>query len=280
MKNFIRLSVFFILTAIFLTGCNITIEDEYKLASPTCDIDAGNCISISLKKYSTDTEYINIYRQDVTREDYPGEILSIGLIYPKKLSDEVATNTFKDFLVKKGHTYRYYARIFDGKEYTKTEWSNSVEIPATSNCYDNSDNLTYNTRGVEFSYRKDDHTFTVNGNITLPDASFSNFTTEYLPAIILETSSNTEAFILPDISDGAVISIRGIISSKFLDKDIKVVGICGQKTELVEGSDNVKRVIWTDPVEVKIKNARDNTIFIESAGNTEGYNYSRQLNKN
>ena len=147
-------------------------------------------------------------------------------------------------------------------------------------CYDNSDNLTYNTRGVEFSYRKDDHTFTVNGNITLPDASFSNFTTEYLPAIILETSSNTEAFILPDISDGAVISIRGIISSKFLDKDIKVVGICGQKTELVEGSDNVKRVIWTDPVEVKIKNARDNTIFIESAGNTEGYNYSRQLNKN
>jgi len=286
MKNCIRLSVFLFLAVLF-ASCNISVEEEYKLSSPTCDVDAGNCISISIKKSDSDTKYINIYRQDVSSENHPGEIVCVGLIFPQELKDETAVNQFKDFLVQKGHSYKYYVRLSDGKEYTKSQWSNIVKVPSSSSCYGDENKLTYRTGSATFDVDKTDYTIKVIG--TILDPEITDYAKEYKPAIIVKTNSATETFILPALANETTISLRGILSTKFLDTDVTIVGICGQKTEtddsnteIAEENRAVKRITWTEYSEVRVrgKDVNNNTIYIPAAANTTGSDYSRQLNKN
>lgn len=286
MKKIIRLSVFFISIVLLLASCNLTIEDEYKLSSPTCDVDAGNCISISIKKSDSDTKYINIYRQDISNENHPGEITNVGIIFPPELKDETAVNQYKDFNVLKGHTYKYYVRLSNGNEYTKSQWSNAVKVPSSSSCYPEETIMTYRTGSAYFEYNSTDYTLKVVGTILNPE--ITDFDKFYKPAIIVKTAERTETFILPDISDGSTISLRGILSSKFLDTNVTLVGICGEKIErddtLIDVEESlrpVKRITWSEAAEIRVrgKEVNNNTIFIPAASNSIGMDYSRQLNK-
>lgn len=287
MKKNIRLSVFLFLIGILATACNISVEDEFKLASPTCDVDAGNCVSISIKKSDSDTKYINLYRQDVSNSNHPGEIECVGIIYPQALSEETAVNQFKDFLVMKGHSYKYYARLYDGSNYTKTSWSNEVKIPAASQCYNDNTDLAYNTVNANFNIETTTYTMTVEGNVT--DPAINNFSTEYKPAIIVKSSNKTQTFLLNSVAEGTVIPLRSILSSYFLDTDITIVGICGQKTEtdnsnleIDPSNRTIRRISWTPSSEIKvhINGTNRNTINIPTAADSTGADYSRQLNKN
>lgn len=283
MKKYIRLSVLF-LTAVFFTACNITVEEEYTISAPTCDIDAGTCVSISIKKSNSDTKYINLYRQDVTSESNPGDIISIGIIYPDNLPEESAVNTFKDFLVINGHDYKYYARIYDGQEYIKTKWSDTVKIP-DSGCIEDTKKVKYNTANATFQMDTADYKITFTG--TIDDPEIKDFNKEFKPAIIVKSSERTETFLLPTTTTETpwtladVWSLRGILSIDFMDTEIEIVGICGQKEEMVEDSKTEKkRIIWTEPATLKVRGIENNKLTIPSAASTKGSDYSRQLNKN
>lgn len=278
MKKYIGLSVFIFLAGIiagsFLLSCNISITDEVELPKPTCEA-TGSSIIISLSQHSVDTEYINIYRQDVSN---PLSLIeNVGIIFPKSYDDDTRTYLFTDSLIFKDHIYKYYARYYDGHEYLSTKWTE--EITAIDG-FTSADSTVYVINNAYFSLNLSDYTFTVHGTISNP--SIPNFESDYKPAIILRTADSTQVFEVDSISDGKVLSIKGIIPQSFYDKTIELVGICGQKKEHVNPEDNTSafcRIIWTSPSLINIEDNANNLFTISSSNGAKGYDYSRKIAK-
>ena len=278
MKKYIGLSVFVFLAGIiagsFLLSCNISITDEVELPKPTCEA-TGSSIIISLSQHSVDTEYINIYRQDVSN---PLSLIeNVGIIFPKSYDDDTRTYLFTDSLIFKDHIYKYYARYYDGHEYLSTKWTE--EITAIDG-FSSADSTVYVINNAYFSLNLSDYTFTVHGTISNP--SIPNFESDYKPAIILRTKDATQVFEVESISDGKVISIKGIIPQSFYDKTIELVGICGQKKEHINPEDTESafcRIIWTSPSVINIEDNVNNSFTISSSNGVKGYDYSRKIAK-
>lgn len=264
MKNFIKLS-FSVLLVLFF-GCNISIEDEILLDKPTCKM-TGNEISISLPKESSDTSYINIYREDITKDD--GEISNIGIIF----ATDNSIYFFSDPLIIKNHEYKYYARYREGNEYFKTEWSDSIKA---TNGYNESDLLKYDVSSAQLTLNKTDYTLKIEGTINSP--VITNFSTEYTPMIIIKNADKTQVFSLKSVADGSIISLFGTLPSEYIDTPIKIVGICAQKINYSdEEKKNIESVLWSDSSNIKLTGCTDNTFTISSSKETDGFDYTRSI---
>lgn len=286
MKNFVRFSKIlfsFMVISISLLSCKIELEEEIKFAPPTCNADNGSSVSISLKKYNSDTEYINIYRKDITDGNSNEPFINIGLIFPENLSEEKEVNTFTDKLVKNGHSYIYYARIFDGEKYIKTQESNKVKIPNDASCFNDTDTFTYDISAT-FTYSKEDYTITIEGTVT--PSTLLPISTGYKPVLIVSSSKKSETFPLPTTLDNSTISLRGILSDDFFDTNITVEGICGQKieydnsnTSIEEDKRPIKRIFWTEPKNITLSGCKKNQFTVPDNSNNHGFDYSRRISK-
>lgn len=278
MKKYIGLSVFIFLVGIiagsFLLSCNISITDEVELPKPACEAN-GSTIIISLPQHSVDTEYINIYRQDVSN---PLSLIeNVGIIFPKSYGDDTKTYLFTDSLIFKDHNYKYYARYYDGSEYLSTKWTDEV---TAIDGYTSVSTTVYVVNDAYISLSLSDYSFTLHGTIYNP--SIPNFESDYKPAIILRTKDATQVFEVESIADGKVISIKGIIPQSFYDKTIELVGICGQKKERINPEDDESafcRIIWTSPSLIDIEDNETNSFLIPSSNGVKGYDYSRKIIK-
>lgn len=264
MKNLFKLSFSFLFALIFF-GCNISIEDEILLDKPNCVYSDGK-ITVVLAEKSSDTQYINLYRQDVTADD---EITNIGVLFP---TDE-ATYIFVDKLIYKNHEYKYYARYCEGKEYFKTEWSNSI---TTDDGYDESSSLKYDVTASHLSLNTNDYTLKIEGTIVVP--GITDFATEFTPMIIMQNETKTQVFSINSTSDGSIISLYGTVTSDYIGVPIKIVGICGQKVEYADAEKTkIQSITWTELSKIKLNNYTDNTFTITSGNSSNGFDYSRSF---
>lgn len=282
LSKFSKILLSFMLISLSFLSCNLEIEEEDKLSPPTCDADAGNCISFSIKKYNSETQYINIYRKDITDSDTNAPYENIGLIFPKNFPDKEQTNGFKDIFVKNGHSYVYYARIFDGQKYIKTQESYEIKIPSNANCFPDTADFTYNVNQATFTYDSENFTITIDGTIT--DSTNIPSNRSFTPVVIISSSEKSETFVLPPLVNGTVISLQSILSNDFFNKNIVIEGICGQEieyddsnTEIEQESRPIKRIYWTTLTKINLIGSTKNTINVPDSSNNHGYDYSRKL---
>lgn len=273
-------SLFFISIAILgitLFSCKLKIEDTDLYDAPLAHITESQ-ITIVIPKMNSDTKYINIYRRDKTDNN---EIINIALLYqPLALEKDNKTFIYTDSLVLQNHSYDYMVRYYSDGEYYYSAWSEIIEVETGTYSYPAGTSLKFETSGAKLIYEKSNHTLTINGTITIP--GITNFATEYYPMLIIKSETATQTFLISSIADGTDIPLVGMLPQEFLDTDITIQGIVGQKLEFDDISKPVnewqlKSVSWTEPAPITVIGAGSSKIInIPSQNGSEGFDYSRK----
>lgn len=293
----------FVLTINF--GCKFSFADGTYLTKPDVEAKDG-LISISIPRQSSDTQYINLYRKDVASDD--DQIVNIGLLYPSALESTGTVYIFLDTMVVQNHTYTYMARYCESDGYYPTEWSNEVTVTGG---YEETTSLKYKENGASFAVNETDYTLRLMGNILEPDIP------DYEPMLIVSNGTKTQVFKIENskngnvqdtdesdnteadddvdddadsneektniLQDNLIISLRGYLPGDFLNTDVTIIGIVGQKVEKSASDDpesqdtgSVKRIFWTEPTEIRIRGYQDKTIHIPAFNGSDGVDYSRK----
>ena len=272
-------SVFLFLIAFLgttLLSCKLKVEDTTLYDKPGVKLITDG-IQVIITKVSTDTKYLNIYRRDKA----DNEIICISLMtHPLSLENDNKTYCFIDKLVKDEHSYDYRVRYNVGGEYFYTEWSDIQKAKSDDVTYlSDSINLSYQTTGASLRYQKSNNTLKISGTITEPD--FPGFATEgYTPMLIIQSETATQTFELADISDGTLFPLNTTLPSIFLDTDLTIKGIVGQKIIYDDDTKPVAdrkivSVIWTEPATINLSGAGSSGIInIPSETGSEGLDYS------
>ena len=280
---------FYLISALLclsVLGCELKVEDEVELL-PKPDVkNIDGRVTLIIQKNNSKTDYINIYRKDSKNDDV------IGVIYPKDLTSHDNTYDFVDKLVCNGTKYKYKVRYHDSEGFHYSEWSDEYKVESSQiqGTYASTDLLTYglSATNTKLSFSETDFTLKViNGSITAPTA-ITGFSTNYIPALVIKTSSDIRAFEIKDnpgdFLDGSEsISLRGFLPNDFKDKDITIVGIIGQTKEYENPTetDETKRIAkylrWTSVASIKVSGHSDNTIMVPSESGSKGHDLSRQV---
>lgn len=273
MKRFL-LFISLIFTSLFM-ACNITVEDTSLLKAPDVETTSSG-IGIRLSVLNSDTNYINIYRIDVTDNTKNENAVNIGMIFPKVIGITNSSYFYEDLNVYQGHKYKYYARYKDDSD---TYLTNESAVIKSNTGYPATARLKYGTNSVRFIFNEKNQTLRIHGNIKDPE--INNFADEYVPVISVKCDDKSQVFELGSISDDEDINLRGILSSEFMDKEIQILGLLGQKKEIQENdklteikSQQIKKIIWTEPAEIDIAGYNNGKITIKSDSGTNGYDYS------
>lgn len=292
MLGIMKKTVISILVAIFTIfttfGCKVSFSDGDYLTKPDVEAKDG-LVSISIPIQSSDTLYINLYRKDTSSDE--DQIVNLGLLYPSAIESTGTVYIFLDSMVVRNHTYTYMARYCESDGYYMTEWSNEVTV---SGGYEETTILKYKDNGATFAVNETDYTLRLVGNILEPDVE------GFEPMLIVSNGSKTQVFKIQDeekasqdenaeeteqknvLQNNLIISLRGYLPSDFLNTNITIVGIVGQKVEKTVSvnqesneTGSIKRIFWTEPTEIRIKGYQDKTFFIPSFNGSDGVDYSR-----
>lgn len=272
----ILLSIFTL--SLLLISCNFTVEDTSLLNKPDIEETSAG-IGVRIPVLNATTQYINLYRRDVTDTNTGtnAKIISLGILFPQVIGNQTSSYFFEDINIYKTHKYQYYVRYTDndGISYTSA-WS---DVAKAKSGFDSEIPLTYNTSTVKFSFNEKNQTLKIHGTILPP--GIPDFNENYVPVISVKSDTASEVFELGELSEDEPINLRGILSSDFMDKEITIIGILGQKKEYIDTTNTVqaktkqvKRIIWTEPAEMNITGHKDGKITIKSDSGTNGYDYS------
>ena len=276
-------SFFYLLIAILtitFSSCTLKVEDEDLYDKPGVNV-TDNQVTLIIPKISNDTKYVNVYRRDLQKDDE----VNIGILYhPLALENDNKNYCYIDTLIKKEHSYEYRVRYYDGSNYNYSEWTDSIYIESTYKAYPESQNLSYDANNASLIYERTDYTLTFSGSIIPPD--FPEFTSEgYKPMLIVKNPDTIQAFELSSIaSNSTPVSLRGMLPNEFLDTEITILGIVGQKTvyedpNKPDDEKQMKMVIWTEPTEIPVSGSgSSNIITIPAQTGTAGLDYSRKAN--
>ena len=299
------------------TACNFTFGGDYDIDEPTVDF-SSSVVTLSLPRISKNTQYINVYRQDVTDcdSDYDkATTQSIGLINPNNLTSGGVTYQFQDENVIKTHKYRYMARYRDKKQFSYTAWSRVITIendarvgfPETTE----EKELTYQcTDTPTIVYDEEEITFEIDDAITAPDATLFPGFSNYKPALLVKIKDTNimSAFELPEAmsklisgeAESAKFSVKSLLPASYLDTEIEICGIVGQWTQYQEKAEEsetetseegaeesskkeeptpIMRVVWTLPLEVTVHNKSGNIIVVSSSLGDDGLDFSLPIPK-
>jgi len=270
--------IFITILGITFLSCKLKVEEENLYDKPGVNVTT-NQVTVIIPNINTDTKYINVYRRDKQND----EQINIGIMYyPSALENDNKNFCYIDTLVTASHSYQYKARYCINGEYYYTDWSDTIEIESTYNCYPETTNLKYQTNGAYIIFEATDSTINFNGTVTAPD--FPEFASEgYKPMLIIKNSSQTQAFEISAtaITNHTAIGLIGLLPQSFLDTDITIEGIVGQKTNYVDSEDTssgIKSVIWTEPADIEVRGAGSSSIIrIESETGSDGLDYSRRI---
>ena len=104
----------------------------------------------------------------------------------------------------------------------------------------------------------------------------------YEPALIVSSETATQTLLLGSMTTAQILT--DFLPSIFLDVDIKIEGIVGQKIIYVDDtvqppSDRkIKAILWSQPAVISVDGAStDGTINIPSITGTDGHDYSRSV---
>ncbi len=274
-----RASFFYISIAILaltFSSCKLKVEDESLYDKPTVHISDDQIVTIIIEKVSVDTKYINLYRREKKSE----QVSNIGILFhPQALVNE-KNYIYDDTLVQVNHSYDYRARYKINGKYYFTDWSDTIEIKDGIKACAEDDKLTYQVGSdAKLIFKDTDYTLTIDGTIAPPtfdDFSIKNFK----PVLVFQSDKLTQAFPIDSIAHNTQISLRGTLPPEFLDTQISVKGIVGQRIVLVDEKDTSedpekKMIIWTEPAKIKVQGAgKSETFTIPSQSGTAGMDYS------
>lgn len=265
-------------------GCSFEILEKQLINRPDLN-NSSNGIDISLKNSSSDTLYVNIFRQDVTNfadETKSTEpIVNIGLIFAQENN---STFVYQDNYVIKGKKYRYCARLFSQNDgYTYTNWSEG--FTATAGIKEINTRMSYGVpSSTKFIYDEEEKKITIKGDIYKPQIlSEEEYDKSFLPALVFQTEKETMAFKIDNLDNNKVINLTSFLPINFQNTDVKFLGIIGQKIELYKdkktGEDKNQRIIWTEISQVPFYDKdgfliENQTIKIETHFGEDGYDYS------
>lgn len=257
-------------------SCNLRLEDTSLSDKPGVNV-TSNQITLIIPKISADTKYINVYRRDKDNDT----IVNIGVLYhPQALENDNKNYCYIDTLVTTGKFYDYRVRYYSRGEYTYSEWSDKIKIETGTASYASTYHLSYQANNATLIYDRTNYTLTIDGTIIEPD--FSEFTSEhYKPMLIIKSPDATQAFEINSTADGTVITLRGMLPLDFLDKDLTIEGIVGQKTiyddpTKPEDERQIKSVVWTAPTVITLFGAGSNKINVPAQTGSAGLDYSRR----
>ncbi len=269
--------IFIAILGITFFSCKLKIEEESLYDKPGVNV-TSNQVTVIIPNINSATKYINVYRRDKQND----EQINIGIMYyPSALENDNKNFCYIDSLVTATHFYEYRARYCINNEYYYTEWSDKIEIKSNYNCYPETTNLKYQTSGSYIVFEATDSTIKFNGTVTPPN--FSEFASDYKPMLIIKNSSQTQAFEISAtaITNHTAIELIGLLPQSFLDTDITIQGIVGQKTIYIDPEDTskgIKSVIWTEPASIEVRGAGSSSIIhITSETGSDGLDYSRHL---
>lgn len=294
MKKYIALTVLAI--SIFtssLTGCQFSKVDKNTLDPAPVVITSGIPNILLTMDKKANTAYINIYRQDVTDEKKPGNLVNIGLVFPDNQNPASTTCSFTDIYFLNDHKYVYSARYTtkgngNGVDVTSfwTEATSPVmneKHPATtaqSLVYSDQDGAAY------FEYDKDSYTLTIRGADFVKPAIDNGATPVFTPKIILGDETGKKCvYKLNSIDKGNVIPLSILLANDFPNGGtITVEGLIGEGCIPAESSSSVKIptefVYWTEPLKVRLKDTSGNQIKsfeVTAADIQTGLDYSDYL---
>lgn len=265
------LAAFFI-----LSSCNINIEDDKFLRSPDIE-EISSGIAIRIPQISDTTEYVSIYRRDITDDkDDPESCtpVNIGIIFHSEYKNE-QSYFFEDNNIHINHCYQYRVKYVDKETAFYSKWTSSI---TASKGYAGTTKFSYNTTGANVIYDDRTQTFKISGNITLPQMIDAD---NYEPVLSFKSEKSTQVFLIESIANNTVIPLRTLLPPEFQDVEIELLGICAQKKDYspIESTDEdrtpkVRKIIWSELAPLKILGNQENKITVKSETGTNGYDYS------
>lgn len=193
------------------TGCDIQLKDRNLAAAPAVN-QTESGIYLSIPKFASSINYINIYRRDVTgykpelRKNLPYE--KIGVVYPKNFSVNYTDCFYEDVAVSNTSTYQYCVRYSSESTKTISEWSADI-YPKPTAGLDSTAELTYPPS--EIIYDAEAKTIYLSENVLIQDNL-----TNYEPMIAFTDGNTSKIFKLPAtiLSDPATYSKSYLLGGK------------------------------------------------------------------
>ena len=284
-KGFSFLCIISALLCLSVLSCKLKVEEDKEELLQKPDIhNIDGRVTLIIPKINSKTDYINIYRKDSNNEEI------VGVIYPKDLPSGDIVYDFIDKLVIENVRYQYKVRYHDSDGFHYSDWSDELKIQNITDAYSAGANLVYGLENsnTKFQFSETDYTLKViNGAITAPTA-ITNFSNDYIPALVIKAGSDIRAFEIKDnpedFLDGTTpISMRGFLPNDFKDKDIAIVGLIGETKEYInpEETDETKLIAkyirWTSVKNIKVSGHNDGIIMVPSESGSKGHDLSRSV---
>ena len=298
MKKIIPLSIIAIAALILaVISCTFSKAEDDNLDPAPVVITNGidNIVltfSVGNKK---NVNYINVYRQDVTDEDNPGEKINIGIIYPNNQGSELdGTASFTDMYFVKGNKYIYSARFTtngtdEGKNISSYWTKETAPVSNTRHSHDSIKDMMYSDSNgtAYFEYDENNYTLTIKGgDFQKPSVDSDPTAPIFTPCVVL--SSKTEekeikrAYTMNNIKSDTVLSLSILLANDFKEGGrITIDGVIGMGSWYTEGVLNSEKgpefLFWTEPLKVTLKNASGTTLTgfdVKSSDVASGLDYS------
>ena len=274
MKKLTIIPAFISLIMLTFTGCNWNVTDSKYLTRPDIEVK-GSSIIIRGAYVNSETKYINVYRQDVT-DNEDAEVVRLGVIFPSGFDKENKTFMFFDENIFSGHEYRYYVRfVEENGSKNRTEWTEKKSN--TNGAVPSSGSYAYAVpTDAKYTYDPVQFTLTLpSGKDFTEPTAIADFT-EYKPALVFQNDDIIQTY---EIADTTSVNLKTLLPQDYLYKDIKLLGIVGQKKEESGGTEPaLKYIFWTELAAVKVLNSAGNEItsfkLEPEYGEENGYDYS------
>ena len=270
-----------------LIGCKFNLSENKFLPRPDIRV-LDQEMEIRGSYVNSDTEYINIYRQDITTTN-DAEIERIAILFPAGFNKADQTYVYDDKNIFRGRKYRYYVRFVEKNgSKNRTEWSEAKQnddssLPAygsASYAYTIPDDAIYTYKKSEMAFE-----LAAGTSFTEPTA-FADFSA-YKPALVFECEDSVQAIQLKgdpaDPDTLANVNLKDLIPQDFFYKEIKLLGIVGQKQYKAKATEDAEEeslqyITWTPLASIKIKDDEVGNILttfkLEPEHGEAGYDYS------
>lgn len=283
MKKTVFSGILLFITACFTLSCNLNIKTDSRLNRPDLK-ESESGVIISAKYVNSKTEYINIFRLDVTGSD-PDEAdaQNIGIIFPAAFDKANQTYSFEDLNAVVGRKYAYAARLYAEGEYYLTNWTDKKDgfeiktghgtaVADYNNPLDSE--LGFDVSGITFEYDADNNTITASSSPSAP-TKIKN-ADSYETCLLVKKTDRVQLF---PVKFNASISLTNILPTDFFDCDIYILGIIGQNMKKTSGTDPIiQECIFTQPSLISLSSGgnpvTDNKIKIITSTAGNGLDYT------
>lgn len=273
-KNSIFIGIIFSISVLF-ASCKLDVKPENTLHRP--DVEVQNTSILVTGTYtSSDIQYINIFRKDITNNENP---INIGIIFPSGFNAENKTFSFLDTTATDGNKYVYFCRYYEGKfGYYQTEDSEEIIAPTggapVEVTVDPALKLKYSDNVKELELDGTSPTFSVS-------------VTDYDFALVATNGKETQCFYLANYEwkakdkSGTLVSttkwnLQVLFPESFLNTEIEILGIVGQR-KVINAEDKVQRIFWTPLVSIPVDDTnhtiQNNKFTVSIPKGTNGIDY-------